>query len=671
VSELLKEIVANINRLEQCIGTGATGNLDESLRWVGLLRAGKILFYGHQEVEIGLENIDWTGPHVHHQEWQAQLNRFFWLPHLAAVYRETADEELPSIARRTIEDWINQHDYCAEEPPSEGDNTLNTSIRLGQIGRSGWWGTVPAFAESPEYNDTFVARMIDSTRGQLACLAAHLAPVGNWRISHLNCLLYCGLVIPGLEEYVSLAVRHLNETFLRQIHEDGSHEEHNPSYHSWMRTVFTQLWRLGRARPEIGIIVDTERAARMWDYSVYSTSPDGGSCGLHDGGVWSGGPGRIGVLDGRDAFLEEAGLDGKRDWNINGEPSRYFASAGQLFLRDGWSRGATSLVFDATRWGGAHCHLSRLSVSLYSGTRMLLYDPGIFSYEMSDPYASHGKSTRAHNTINLGGRNQTEVNPDTYRVHIEDDLAVIGSRYIGGYFPGEYTWGWNEGKGVGVFGSHDRVMLWLRGKCALVFDLLHTDGNGQPYASHWQFPAGPCTLDQQRRRAWTGGAEDNVLVQCLHSLDSVDCVIHEGEKDPLLGWLPDGRGQYQPAPLFAMEARAQRRASEIVTLLLPFKGEELPEFGLECFERSVGGAYGYHFSWPDGTEHIVVSTPALRTQVDQAGPVDSDGTIAVVSLKQGEPESAFMLDGLFLEFDGHRLIDERVPGAHMVGGIQA
>ena len=660
---MLQGIVTAIEQFEGDAGLKAGACSDASRRWAELVKQGKILFYDQQEVEIGLKDIDWTGKHVPHQEWRAQLNRFFWLPHLAAVYRETGEEELPRLARATIEDWIDQHAYSADRPLGEGDNTLNLSIRLGQVGRSGWWGTVPAFADSAHYDEAFIRRMLDSTRGQLECLVKNLAPVSNWRISHLNCLLYCGAVLPGLEEFAGFAVRHLNEAFHRQIHDDGSHEEHNPSYHSWMCMVFTQLWRLSRARPDLGLHIDSERAARMWDYLVYSTAPDGGSCGIHDAGVWTPGPGQIAHTAKRDAFLEEAGLSGP-EWNLEDEPSRFFASAGQAFLRDDWSATSTFLTFDATRYGGAHCHLSRMAVSLYRGSRMLLCDPGIFSYEMSDPYAPHGRATPAHNTINIAGLSQTEADPDTYRVHIGEDLAVLASRYAGGYFTGEYGWGWKDGKGDGVFGTHDRVLLWLKGKCALAFDLLLSNGRRQPFASHWQFPIGPCTLDGDHGRAWTGGAEDNVLVQSLHSLTPLEFRIREGETDPLRGWLPGAKHDYHPAPLFAMDGETELPATELVTLLLPFEGSSPPEFGLEEFERGPGGAYSFRFSWPDGTEDVVASTPGLRRQIDHSGPIETDGTLTVVRLSNGKPTRVFLLDGMFLEWDGERLVDEHIAGTY-------
>ena len=65
-----------------------------------------------------------------------------------------------------------------------------------------------------------------------------------------------------------------------------------------------------------------------------------------------------------------------------------------------------------------------------------------------------------------------------------------------------------------------------------------------------------------------------------------------------------------------------------------------------------------------GAEDIVACTAGLHTQVDQSGPVESDGSMAVVSLEDGKPVRAFLCDGMFLEYEGERLIDERVSGTY-------
>ena len=49
--------------------------------------------------QVGLKNIDWSGKHHKHQEWPAQLNRFFQIPPLAAQYAATKDERFAQAAK--------------------------------------------------------------------------------------------------------------------------------------------------------------------------------------------------------------------------------------------------------------------------------------------------------------------------------------------------------------------------------------------------------------------------------------------------------------------------------------------------------------------------------------------------------------------------------------------
>jgi len=666
MASLREVVVQNVESIQQLCKARPVNDLATSRSWSEALKKGKIFFFGHQEVEIGLRDIDWSGSHVAHVEWPAQLNRFFWLSHLATIYTETGDEELPRLARTTIEDWIARHSYGADRPLAPGDNTLTLSIRLGELTHPGWWGTVPAFSSSKQYDEEFLERMRASTLEQLAYLHGHLPARGNWRINTLQCLLFCGLVVPGAQEHVPFAVRHLNETFARQVLADGVHLERNPGYHAWMCQAYTRLWRLGRARPDLGLKIDTHRLGLMWDYCVYSRAPNGGSAGLHDSGVWLGGGSGTDLNEARKQYLEEAGLRGKDEWDLRQRPSRYFPCAGQVFLRESWQPESTFLVFDATRWGGGHCHLSRNSVSLYAGGRMLLHDPGSFSYEMSDPFAIYGRSTPAHNTINLEGASQSEANPDMLAVHIHEDLAVVSCAYEGNYWSGTYTWDWGGGRGRGIFGRHLRTLIWLKGRCALVFDFLHTDRRGTAFASHWQFPAGEASLEPARARAFTRGEGTNVLVQCLHATDPVEYRLYEGQQAPIRGWLPGHApaAPYRPAPQFAMEGRTVGRRSLLCTLLLPFEGEQPPEFTVEALPVDAKQVLAYRLAWADGREDLVACVPDLDRQVNLAGPLESDGVVAAVALERGAPTRAFVMEGLFVSLNGEPLLEAEAGGTH-------
>jgi len=668
--EQLNREVGQPTRLDLVKGT----TLANARRWVNAIRQGRVFFYDKDAIKVGLRNIDWSGAHVKHQEWPAQLNRFFWLSQLAALYRVTGEKDLPALARRTIEDWMDGHEpYTAGKPPAKGDNTLNISIRLGQAGGGGWWNAVASFCGTPDFDETFVRRMIESTRGQVECLKAHLAPTINWRISHLNCILFCGMVLPGFDEYREYAARLLNETFWRQVDPDGSHEERCPSsYHQWMMRLFTSLVYLGQARPKLGLRIDPARVGRMWDYALYSTTPDGGSSGMHDGGVWTPTRPFRTLAEERKRYLKAAGLKGEQ-WAVERKPSRFFPDAGHLFLRDSWKPGATYASVDAVRYGGGHCHMSKLAVNLYSGKRMLLYDPGVFTYEDSDPFMAYGKSTMAHNTATLRNYNQAEANPDVYEVHILKNYAVFCGAYAGSYFSGPMYWGFKHGLGKAEYGAHERVVLWVGGEYLVVFDLVKADHMKEvPYQVHWQFPAGKAVLDSRKGAAWTTGADDNVYVRSVLSSGPVRCSLHRGEKKPILGWLPTGHGvEFTPAPHCVMEGVVGRGYvkgggyAKHVTLVVPFKGNRPPVVGIR--DLAPGSAQqALEFSFKDGTRDIVIAMPTLHRMIGDCGPVSTDGTLAVIRLKHGKPVSTLLNSGSWLEYNGKPLICSQSHGTYEV-----
>ncbi len=668
MSSVLEEIRDRILQLRQDAGMPerriTDAGLDTSRRWAAAVKCGSIYFYNTEKVHIGLRNIDWAGSHIHHQEWPAQLNRFFWLAHLANVWNADGDQEMPRLAYATIEDWIRQHPaYAADTAMAPGDNTLNLSIRLGQAGWGGWWNAAVEFVGTSAFDDEFVERMLKSTRGQIDYLHAHLSARGNWRISQLNCMLFCGLVLPGFEDCADFAARGLREAMHRQVEADGSHCEHTPGYHGWMARVATSLWRLGRARPELPLQIDSERLLRMWDYAVAAAAPNGAAAGLHDSGVWTEQP-QTGHAETRQQILATSGLPAERVWDPQTQPSRWFPDAGQLYLRDGWDKSATFITFDATRWGGGHCHLSRLAVSLYAGGRMLLYDPGIFSYEMSDPFAAHGKSTAAHNTLQVDGRNQSPANPDASEVYLGQHFAVARSTYVGGYFTGRYHWSFVDGLGDCIPGSHSRTLLWVKGRYALVFDRLAVDRADCPFSAAWQLPAGEFGLDADHARVWTTGEQTNILVQCLTLGRELETAVHVGEEDPLRGWLPrDAHGGRRPAPQVSFQGRTDGPA-DLVTLLLPFCGTDAPRpkvLHLHCEET---GARGIELKWAGGTVDTVVYMPGFNLMAGYCGPIRTDGTLAFVEKQGNDPVRALVYDGFGVCIDRHELIQQTAAGTY-------
>jgi hypothetical protein len=470
-------------------------------------------------------------------------------------------------------------------------------------------------------------------------------------------MLHCSLIVPELSEYTGFAVEQLNETFDKQIHNDGSHEEHNPtSYHAWMCRLFTRLWYLSQRRPELGLRLDTTKIIRMWDYDVHTRAPDGGSSGLHDSIVWNPGSGYIKSIKERETVLMDSGSN-----DPNMDTCRYFPDAGQIFMRDSWEKEAIYGIFDATRWGGAHCHLSRLSFNLYSGSRMLLFDPGYLSYEMKNPYGPHGKSTPAHNTASPRGLSQTEADPHIAKVAFNKNYSIAQASYEGGYFSGEYGWNWQKGKGEGVFGIHLRAVLWLRNKYFLILDQIKAD-DGVDFNINWHLPPEKIVLNEKEGYCHTTGKDDNLFIRVAEG-ESFDIRIIEGQKEPLLGWLPDPDKNYIPAPVLCVGRRTERQSITAETILVPYKGEKAPDVVIKKVYKNIFGK-GLIIKYSDNHEDIVVYSYGLKLQAGEMGLVSTDGTTAVVSMEDGRIKGAYVIDGTYVKYDGKYLIRENHPGTY-------
>lgn len=653
-----KELISNAKRLAgigsdliPALNTAIQALADQALQ-------GIVMFYGGAPTPVGRANIDWSGPQHKHQEWPAQLNRFFQLAPLAAAYRKTGDEKYAECARDFIADWIRAHPTRAGWEIAKHDNTLNLSIRVGQGQHPGWLGTLPDFLKSPAFDDAFLESIFRSVQAQLGFLADRLTPVGNWRISQAECFLWAGLrltFLPEAEGWRALGARILNDAFHRQVLPDGVHVERNPNYHGWMRDVMERLWELGEKMPELGLAITADAVARMHDYGLAATNPNGFLSPLHDG---SSPRTRLqpnnalnGAISRRAAFRKKAGLT-----EIPPPASWFFPDAGQAFLRDGWGADAVYATFDATPWGGSHCHLSRNAVQVHAYGRSLLVDPGSLTYEMTDPFAPHGKSTRAHNTLNLNGWNQSLCDLRSTRVWTGDGYDFVTSTYQGGYWPGVYKWWFTEGHGSGIWAGHSRTLLWIRNRCIVILDKIDRTFEAHGAASHtapsleanWQLCEGPVTLDPSARRAVTGHPDANLLLLFPLVADGMELSIHEGEIDPPRGWLTGASkgSKYTPAPQVVLRSAPMRRWTEdLATVLVPFRGERAPAVSAKARGPTKAGVRSLTIDWEDGSEDTIHWTSTLHCMIGVHEGISTDA--GLVHLQKNRDRS--LAKGLVVE----------------------
>jgi hypothetical protein len=615
--------------------------------------SGTVRFYNRTPVAVGLKGIDWSGAHVHHQEWPAQLNRFFYLGPLAAAYLKTRDEKYAAAARSYLEDWFSGWDYRGKQELRPGDNTLNISIRLGTSMHGGWGGTLPAFLDSPSFDEAFVDRIADSMAGQAEFLARNLTRVANWRISQLDALVFTALRLPFLpeaEELLRFAIGGMRNALATQFLPDGVHTERTPGYADWMTEVAVSYLLLARRFPEADAKVDVELVEAALDYLAQSQFS-----AINDAGVAHRDPEKLRNLERRHALLRRI----YPDEEIEATPptAQVFPYAGHVFVRSEWKPGAEVISFDASTWGGGHCHLSRLSFSFRAGGRLLVADPGILSYEMSDPMGPYGKSTPAHSTLNLDGLSQSLADAVLQQTDFTPQTALIEAQYQGGYFGTNYTWGFGDGLGAGRYGDHRRLLFWVRGEYLLVLDQMCAD-RGAMVHNVWQmgpmegWAADPATLSWHSKNADT-----NLHLQVALAPEGTAMECFEGSLEPRRGWIGWHGDDSAPAPQAEFRYPARLPGVTTAVLLAAVQGDAACPYQVKA-AGSDGYLHHVELQLPGGVTDHLAWTRSLELPIEDGAPLVSDSPFVWLRRDaSGEPMTCYALDGSYVDCGGTRLFD--------------
>ncbi len=604
-------------------------------------------------VRIDFDRVDWDGLESGNpQELAMVMRRFYMLFPLISAYRATGDERYPRVARRYIEAFLRDHPYSGDWKPGPGDGDTQYDIRAGV-----WLTALAGFSRSPSFDDAFAGRIVEAVCVSLRYLAGHIRPNRNIRILHGKTLLLGGLRLAALPEaagWLAQGREILNDAVRRQILPDGAHMEATPGYHEGMLKSVRKLWALAHAMPELGLQVPTERVAAMYDYLLAATRPDGDVISLHDSryvGVSElEGP----VRESRAAFRRAAGLPGDLPPACAG-----FPHAGQAFLRDDWTAESAYLTFDAASSRSFHWHPCRNSVTFFAHGRPLLVDPG---YPFETPqFPRYGHRTAHHNTVNFNGWNQC-ASPAEFRMEAAPGYALVEGLYGGGYWPDQ-----GGGHGEGIFGEHHRALLWIRGRFGVVLDHVHhTSGAGRKPSVEacWQFAEGPVTCDPRTGRVVTRHKHGNLLLAFPVTLPGAKLTVHEGERDPMRGWLPvEWGGACVPAPLVRMTVPAlDLWHGDMATLLIPYAGAEPPATRMSgsAPDTAIDTRRAGHVRMEaaDGTSDLLVWTRRLAHAIERQHGVRTDGSLVHLRLDaRGAVTGGLLVDGTGCAYEGTDVTD--------------
>lgn len=575
--------------------TGVVASVDEAVDGV----IG-FWFNGVTPTRIGRKNIDWTGQHHNHQEWRCQLHRFFFLGPLAEAYRKTKNERYAEAAADYFVDWLAAHPSTEPWTIRPYDNILNLCIRIGNSRFIGWLGALSIFEHSPAFTPALIAQILESSRVQLNYMVDHLAPAINWRIANADTLITAGLRLPSFADaavWRDTGVRVVNDAYHRQVMPDGVHMERNPGYHHWMAEVMDIYTRMRVSMPELQLAMDPRLVAKMYDYACASLRPNGQFNGMHDctGGRFT--PGLDGITTDEDvsstrsapnyrvirsAFLKFVGLP-----ETPLPASVFFPDAGQAFFNTDLTPNATQVTFDATLWGGGHCHFSRNALQLHAYGKTLLCDPGSLTYESSDPAAFHSRATIAHNTLTLNSFNQSAADPARTKCLMAPGYDFAMSDFEGGYWDGDCNFAYRNGMSRGIWASHNRIAFFVHDLGVLVIDSMYRERWNEPeladdipsVEANWQFCEGAAQIDESSAR--TAHPSGNLLALFAHKPQGARVTLHNGERTPLRGWLPTSRGLVAAPQVRVKLDKMTEKYADFVTLLLPFPGALPPAWRIE------------------------------------------------------------------------------------------
>ncbi|HPQ47091.1 MAG TPA: heparinase II/III family protein [Clostridia bacterium] len=644
--------------------------------WKKSLLEGKIPFQSHgTEYKVDFRNIDFTGPEVENQEWRAQLNRFLWLD---ACMVEDLKSESDYFARVAADSILAFHDFRRgiHIPDKEflwkelGDNTLSISIRLGMGYGRGWWGTVPFMRESV-IDDAFLEMLYKSTKEQADFMIKHMTSCGNWRMNQLYCLLFLGYIFMD-NTWLEIGARGLNEAFHSQVGKDGSHEEHTTSYHNWMTSEFTALFCLSREIPDIGLKIDVDGLIGMWEYTILSMSPDKRPTGLNDETRW----GYVNMDTYPEIHDRAVGVRSmllKEFKNVKADDiskeSRYFKDAGQWFMRHYDIEEASMLIFDATRFGGGHCHKAHNSISYYFGNKMLLLDPGTFNYERKDPFCIYGRQSLSHNTVSIDGLPQVTCASNEAISDIKGKCSFVFNAYSAGY----------ADEKNGVQGVHERLVLWYKNRICIINDSVVGSGSG--YTANFNLL--PCDYYFEEGALYTGHKDYNVMLKPLYSNKDFKTDVYEASMEPMAGWLAkDGYKLNGAEPGLSMQVSGKiegERGTVTAYALIPFKGSDRPDACLtnaddikaeedeDIRSRIYNSAGLFSIKSSAGSFELVSAYlkyrhSRLHPSIGRSGNFESDGKLAFVELSGDKVVFAYLYDGTYLRYKGQTLVEEKEYG---------
>lgn len=472
---------------------------------------------------------------------------------LLDAFRLTARPEYLETAQLVARRWIRECLHAERSAVIWSDHiTALRALTFCQlwVASKGDAGTSPPLA-----SELFVALERHAVR--LAHPRFH-RPEHNHGVTQAYALLALGVCLiphPEAHEWMRLGRERVEAQMRDNVSSEGAHLEHSPAYQLYVLLQFISAARFARAHCMPLSADFEERLRAMILCSAHMLRPDGALPALGDGNTGS----PIHVVP--DDLVEWAGeavdafIYAVSRGSAGRAPSALDAilhDGGSVFLRSSWAsegepHAGAFVALRLATFPTSHIHRDVLSFELFAHGADLVVDtggPGLY------PFRAWLKSTPAHNTVAVDGRDQAIGPAGVRKTQQAAGGVLIDAEHT--LYPGV---------------RHRRVLVFRR-RSGAVFLLDHLQSNNpHDYALYLHLApaltAVPGGLDVQCQSASGGpGLRVAALLDAGLELD----VLRGGER-PGQAWIQAGPTVIRPSTV--LQYRRRKGTVAFVTLLVP------------------------------------------------------------------------------------------------------
>jgi uncharacterized heparinase superfamily protein len=315
--------------------------------------------------------------------WTFLLHQFHWArdPAIAADVRAA-----------TLLDWLERY------PSGYGWASDPTSFRA-----MNWTKLLLTPGALPE-DAALRERIARSLAAQIETLAAHLEThlLANHYLTNLSALTLAGLAFsgPAADRWLGHEARYRAQLD-EQIGADGAHYERSPMYHAALLEQVLDVWNVARATGRApGSLLDALRdtAERMLGALGLFTHPDGEIALFGDSAFGFAHPPAA-----CHAYGTALGLAARQP-----DPPGLLLDTGYVRLEAGPFTLIASVGGAAPAYQPGHHHADALAFELSVGEERVVTDTGVCEY-VPGPLRAASRATRSHATLELDGRDQSEL----------------------------------------------------------------------------------------------------------------------------------------------------------------------------------------------------------------------------------------------------------------------